>query len=35
VHGEGRSTVALAGRIRDELGWCAAVSHLRERVVVG
>jgi metallo-beta-lactamase family protein len=35
VHGEERSTAALARRIRDELDWCAVAPHLGERVVVG
>ena len=35
VHGEGRSTAALAGRIREELGWCAVAPRLGERVVIG
>ena len=35
VHGEERSAAALAGRIRDELDWCAVVPRLGERVVIG
>lgn len=35
VHGEERSTAALARRIRAELEWCAIVPRLEERVVVG
>ncbi|HET8560734.1 MAG TPA: MBL fold metallo-hydrolase [Marmoricola sp.] len=32
VHGEPDASAALAERIRDELGWCAAVPRLGERV---
>lgn len=32
VHGEPESSEALAGRVRDELGWCAVVPRLGERV---
>jgi len=32
VHGEPRSSDALAARIRDEFGWCAVVPRLGERV---
>jgi metallo-beta-lactamase family protein len=32
VHGEAGSSAALAARIRDELGWCAVVPRLGERV---
>ena len=35
VHGEQHASAALAARIRDELGWCAVVPRLGERVVVG
>jgi metallo-beta-lactamase family protein len=35
VHGERHASQRLAARIRDELGWCAVVPHLGERVVVG
>jgi metallo-beta-lactamase family protein len=35
VHGEERSSAALARRIGDELGWCAVVPRLGERVLVG
>lgn len=32
VHGEPTSSAALAARIRDDLGWCAVVPRLGERV---
>ena len=32
VHGEASASAALARRIDDELGWCAVVPHLGERV---
>lgn len=32
VHGEPESSAALAARIRDDLGWCAVVPRLGERV---
>jgi metallo-beta-lactamase family protein len=35
VHGERRASAALAQRIGRELGWCAVVPRLGERVVVG
>ncbi len=35
VHGEQRSTAALARRIREDLDWCAVVPRLGERVFVG
>jgi metallo-beta-lactamase family protein len=35
VHGEKRSTAALARRIREELDWGAVAPRLGERVVVG
>jgi metallo-beta-lactamase family protein len=35
VHGEQHASRALATRIRDDLGWCAVVPRLGERVVVG
>jgi metallo-beta-lactamase family protein len=34
VHGERKAAEALAGRIRDELRWCAVVPWLGERVIV-
>jgi metallo-beta-lactamase family protein len=34
VHGEQHASAALAARIRHELGWCAVVPHLGERVVL-
>jgi metallo-beta-lactamase family protein len=35
THGEPHASAALAGRIRDELGWCAVVPRPGERVLVG
>jgi metallo-beta-lactamase family protein len=35
VHGEQRSSAALAERVGSELGWCAVVPRLGEKVVVG
>ena len=34
VHGEGRSTAALARRIHEDLDWSAVVPRLGERVVI-
>jgi metallo-beta-lactamase family protein len=35
VHGEERSSAALARRIHEDLDWCAVVPRLGERVVIG
>jgi metallo-beta-lactamase family protein len=35
VHGESHASAALAQRIGDELGWCAVVPRLGERVRLG
>jgi metallo-beta-lactamase family protein len=33
VHGEARAAATLCDTVRDQLGWCAAVPHYRERVL--
>jgi metallo-beta-lactamase family protein len=33
VHGEARAASTLCDSVRDQLGWCAAVPHYRERVL--